>query len=553
MPTQSWSPTQRQADFLSLPDEIFEARYGGAAGGGKTDALLSIPFVKKDRNGKPLYTNPRFKMLFLRRTFPELDGEVVPRTKGTGNLPPYESFGFLPYQEQKKRWTNKSGAIVQFGHCEHVEDVRKYDTSEYNIIAFDEATSFDPFQYEYLTFSRCRSSSPDLPALVRAGTNPGNIGHSYFRTRFVQPNRLGNVVLRETRKGKPSFRIYIPSKATDNTFLMANDPDYINRLGRLPLAERAAKADGDWWSFSGQVFDDWREQPFPDEPPCARHVIPGFSIPSYWPKLMSIDWGYAAMTVCGWYAINPVPSAQYPAKIYKYREYTCKKTKISTWASDIRRLCGNEVYVDLVMDPSAWQDRGDPASIAEQFSKVFGKHPRKAYNDRVGGKLLLQELLRWKARPARYTPLTGFNAELANKIRRIHGPDAYEEYCKLFQPEAEEGFLPQLQIFEGCEKTRETIPLCVYDKDRPEDVAEWDGDDPYDETRYGVSACQNYLDGGLSEAKAAAEVAEVCSTYERTGNANQFYMRMNSLEARAVKSQRGVRRFHRRPGVYANF
>ncbi|HWY35716.1 MAG TPA: hypothetical protein VNX68_13810, partial [Nitrosopumilaceae archaeon] len=87
------------------------------------------------------------------------------------------AFGFNNYQDQKKRWTHPSGAIIQFGHCEHEKDVRKYDTSEYNIICFDEATSFTPWQYEYLTFSRCRSASADLPAIVRSGTNPGNIGH----------------------------------------------------------------------------------------------------------------------------------------------------------------------------------------------------------------------------------------------------------------------------------------------------------------------------------------------------------------------------------------
>ena len=555
MPIKEWIPTARQSDFISLPDEIFEALYGGAAGGGKSETLLMLPVVKKDKRDRPLYEHHKFKMLFLRRTFPELDSEIIPRSKEF-----YPHFGFLPYQDQKRRWTHQSGSIIQFGHCEHEGDVKKYDTSEYNIIAFDESTSFTPFQYEYLTFSRCRTSSLDLPAIVRSGTNPGNIGHSYFRTRFVQPARQGNVLLNETRtvlgKAQTLLRIYIPSKATDNTYLMAADPDYVNRLNRLPAAERAAKADGDWWTFSGQVFEDWRTEPFPDEPRNAQHVCEPFQIPSYWPKVLSIDWGYAALTIGGWYAINPCPSVKYPAKIYKYREYTCKKTKISTWAADMRRLSGEETYTDLVMDPSGWQERGDPVNIAEQFAKVFGRQPRKAQNNRVGGKLLLQELLRWRPRPARYVPQSGFNDELASKIRRMQGPAAYEEYCKLFLPEEEERFLPQFQVFSTCAKTIETIPLCVYDKDRPEDVAEFDGDDPYDETRYGVSACQNYLDGGLLEANHEAEVASVCSTYEQTGNINQFYMMMNSLDAKRGKESQGIRRFHsgrNRSRMYANY
>jgi len=557
MPVTTWQPTDRQADFFRIPDEVFEGLFGGAAGGGKTDALAAIPFAKKDRNNKPLYTNPRFKMLFLRRTYTELEKEVIARTKGSGHIPPYEAFDFLPYQEQKRRWTNKSGAVIQFGHCEHEDDVRRYDTDEYNIIAFDEVTSFTPFQYEYLSFSRCRTSSLDLPAFVRAGTNPGNISHGYFRSRFVEPCRTGNTILRETRKGKIFLRIFIPSKVTDNPYLMLADPDYINRMEMLPDAERAAKKEGDWWTFSGQVFDDFRTNPFPDEPYNAKHICEPFQVPDYWPSIISIDWGYSAMTIAGRYRINPLPNDKYPAKIYKTNEYTCKKTKISTWASDLQRIWGDPTqHTDIVLDPSAWQDRGDPTNIAEQFALHYGRQPRRAYNNRVGGKLLLQELLRWRNRPPRYVPQTGFDPDLANQIRRQNGPKAYNEYVSLFRSDAaaSEELVPQLQIFPECVETIKTIPLCVYDKDHPEDVAEFDGDDPYDETRYGVSACQNYMDGGLLAAENNAKRASICSTSEQgLISPTAFYMQMDNLEARERRSFAGVKKFHGSRRVYRNY
>lgn len=558
---KSWKPTNRQSDLISLPDSIFEGLYGGAAGGGKTETLEMLPVVKKTKSGTALYEHPRFKALILRRTFPELDSEIVPRSKDI-----YPNFGFNPYQDQKKRWTHPSGAIIQFGHCEHEKDVKKYDTSEYNMILFDEATSFTPYQYEYLTFSRCRTASAELPAIVRGGTNPGNIGHGYFRDRFVKPARQGNTILRETRKingvEQTLLRIYIPSKATDNTYLMQADPDYINRLNRLPEAERLAKADGDWWTFSGQVFDDFRIEPFPDEPSNARHIVTPFSIPNYWPKLLSIDWGFSAWTIAGWYAINPYPCIKFPAKIYKYREYACKQTKISTWASDIARLSSGEELLDVALDPSAWGDRGDEFNIAQQFQQVSGLIPRKADNNRISGKLLVQEMLRWKPRPARTVPETGYDHELATKLRRMGSEQAFAEYTALFQPEAPEDFLPKFQIFDTCEHTIRVLPLCVYDKNRVEDVAEFDGDDPYDETRYGLKSCQLYLETGstedsLQKHQFATKQAEIISKFEETGNTNHFYMQMNNLEAKEAREIEGkISKFHAgrmKRKLHANF
>lgn len=562
MPTSTnqrvWQPFPRQADFLSLPDSIFEALYGGAAGGGKTETLLMLPIVRQ------FHTYPRFKMLFLRRTFPELDNEVIPRSKEF-----YNAAGFNPYQDQKKRWTHPGGGIIQFGHCEHEKDVAKYDTSEYNIIAFDEATSFTRHQYLYLTMSRCRSSSSNLPSFVRGGTNPGNIGHSFFRKRFVEPARDGYTILRERREFHGAVtelsRIFIPSRAQDNTYLMQADPGYISRLNSLPAAERAAKLLGDWWSFSGQVFDEWRDEPLPGDPESACHVVDPFQIPSYWPKILAIDWGYSAMTCAGWYAINPVPNEKHRAKIYKYREYTCQKTKISTWAADIKRLSQGEEFVDVVLDPSAWGNRGDEATIAQQFADGSKLVPRKADNDRLGGKLLMQEFIRLTPRPPRFTPEEGFDTNLFEKLWRLRGPEAAQEYASLFLPEPEEKFLPKFQIFRNaCPKTQETIPLCIYKRDAEartetneegniEDVAEFPGDDPYDETRYGLKACQRFLDTGIVEHNRVEQVAKACSQVEQTGNMTQFYINMTNIEARSQRATKGIKRFHGSRLRHANF
>lgn len=541
-----WEPFKRQEDFLSLPYSIFEGLYGGAAGGGKTETLLMIPIVCRYDDLHSFYEHPRFKMLFLRRTYPELDKEVVPRSHDLG----FGSIG--SYQDMKKRWTFNSGAILQFGHCEHEKDVFKYDTSEYNVIAFDELTSFTESMYMYLAMTRCRSAVPGLPAFVRAGTNPGNIGHGFVRKRFVEPAPKGYTLIRERRilhgKEVEVKRIFIPSKAQDNPHLMKEDPGYLARLNSLPDAERAAKLEGDWWTFSGQVFEDWRVQPFPDEPKNAQHVISPFKIPDYWTRVLSIDWGYSAQTCAGWYAINPLPLTwpEGPGQIIKYREYVCAKTKISTWASDIARLSEGEQLSDVVLDPSAWGNRGDEFTIAEQFYQHSGLRPRRADNDRIGGKQLLQDLLRWRPRPKSIVPKEGFDPDLAMKIMRVRGPRAHDEYLSLFRPEPPEVGLPRLQVFDTCEETIKAIPLCVYDKDRKEDVAEFPGDDAYDETRYGIKSCQHYLDTGRSEYNFQSSVAQICSQAERTGNMTDFYRKMEHLERVHEREIRGgIKRFHR--------
>ena len=534
-----WRPTKRQEDFLSLPDDIFEALYGGAAGGGKTETLLMLPIVRE------FYKHSRFKMLFLRRTFPELDNEVVPRSKEY-----YPLTGALPYQDQKRRWTWPSGAIVQFGHCEHEKDVSKYDTAEYSVIAFDELTSFSEYQYIYLSMSRCRSAADGIPAIVRSGTNPGNIGHGFVRKRFVAPARDGYVVIRE--KGPSGndlpLRIFIPSNVRDNPYLLKRNPDYLNKLDGLPAAERAAKRDGDWWTFSGQVFDEWRVGPFPDEPPNAQHVIEPFQIPSYWPKILAIDWGYAAMTVAGWFTVDPSTK-----RIYLYREFACTKTKIAAWSAELKRRTGEETLALVVLDPSAWGNRGDTFTIAEQFAAEFGSFPLRADNDRVGGCQLVHEMLRWHPRPPRYVPAEGYDPEVEMRTWRLKGDTARDEYLSLFRPDPLETCLPKFQVFNTCAETLRAIPLCVGDKDRPEDVAEFEGDDPYDMLRYGLKACQLYLDSGKEECMRIEKVAEICQDLDKTKNLTHFYFRMDNLHRNLVnaqleerRAQVGVRRFHGR-------
>jgi len=184
---EGWAPNLKQEPFLSLPWTIKEAFYGGGAGSGKSDVLLYYPIVHQ------LHLNPRFKQVFMRRTFPELRNEIVPRSRDI-----YRRFGGT-FNKADMAWTfprpdqaggtglTNDGAVIYLGHCEHEDDVHKYDSMEINLFTPDELTSFTEWIYLYISFTRVRTSDPSLPSIIRAAGMPGGIGHSWVKKRFVDP------------------------------------------------------------------------------------------------------------------------------------------------------------------------------------------------------------------------------------------------------------------------------------------------------------------------------------------------------------------------------
>ena len=105
---------------------------------------------------------------------------------------------------------------------------------------------------------------------------------------------------------------------------------------------------------------------------------------------------------------------------------------------------------------------GENQSIAEQIINATGLPFDKADNDRIGGKELMHEFLRWKQKPASFTPEGPFDEELAFRILRNNGVEAYKDYVDLYTPEEPETDLPRLQVCKSCEEFRKIIPACVY-------------------------------------------------------------------------------------------
>lgn len=519
-----WKPTPKQQEVLSCPDSIFELCGGGAAGGGKTDLIVLEDCIRQ------FTEHPKFKSLILRRTFADLDKEIIPRQQEW-----YAPMGAV-YNETKKYWKFPSGARIVNGHAEREQDVRRYDTAEYNTIKWEEATSFTKFQFLYLSLSRCRSSSPDLPAFIRSYTNPGNVGHAFFKERYVDPAPGGRKIIKDAITGQK--RIYIPFSGKDNPHLLINDPGYLKRLEGLPEQEKRSKLYGDWLAYEGQVFSEFRIARIQGEPPNAVHVVSPFPIPEFWPKILVIDWGGAgkdsAMTFAIWAAASP------EGRVYIYRTKGWKALGIKVWSRECVNLTADETLEDCVICHSAGANKGEEKTVQQQINDAFeGKYEfRLAPRDRIGGKQLVHEYLRWEPRPKLAVASVVYNHDMAMKLLRIYGEDKYREYLNFFVPEPEEANIPKLQIFshswpEGVEtkELQDVIPACVPDDTNPEDVKQFPGDDPYDALRMVLKSAARYFEESTDKADEIKKRQEIVDALQVTGNQTSFYMRMEKLEA----------------------
>lgn len=524
-------PHARQEDFLSIPDDVFEGLYGGAAYGGKSYILVTLPLIRG------FYKYRGFKGIILRRKFPDLEREIIRLSQEI-----YPSTGAV-YNEQKHSWHWKEfGSYMDFGHCQHSSDIKQYDGYQANYCGFDELTHFEESMYQYMVGSRVRPGSASINvAIVRNATNPGGVGQTFVFNRFVRPAEDGYVLIKDKKTGLR--RIFIPCLPQDNPYGMSFDPAYLQKLEILPENEKRAKKYGDWHAFEGSVFPEFRPFKFPNEPDNALHVIDWFDIPSFWPRILTIDWGKRAMCHALWGAISPDGVA------YIYRERTWKNIDVPYWAAEVKELSAKENIVDFVVCGSAWQERG-VETIAQQIERHSGMSPRSSENSpgsRVSGISIVHDFLRWEQKP-RHIVTESYSQDVADTLYRKFGTNARDQYLKQFESEPEEKNLPRLRILkkqfsdDSCAPVLvETIPICVYDDRKVEDIQEFDGDDPIDNLRYFCKSINYYCNGNTAELEARRKVQDVVSRLQETGDYTSFHRRMEMLEENS-SSGFGVRR-----------
>ena len=162
-----------QTDFLAAPER--DVLYGGAAGGGKSYAMLIDPLRFAHRAAH--------RALILRRSMPELR-ELIDKSR---ELYP-KAFPGCKYKEVEKLWNFPSGAKVEFGVLERDADVYRYQGQAYSWIGFDEITHLPTeFGWNYLA-SRLRTTDPEISTYMRCTANPGGGGANWVKKRYVDPH-----------------------------------------------------------------------------------------------------------------------------------------------------------------------------------------------------------------------------------------------------------------------------------------------------------------------------------------------------------------------------
>ena len=437
-----WRPQPRQAEFMRRPEP--EALYGGAAGGGKSDALV-IEALRQVHI-------PHYRGLILRKTYPQLS-DLVDKSMAYYK----RAFPTAQYNATSHVWVFPSGAKIYFGSMQYTKDRTNYQGKAFDFIGFDELTHFEWEEYSYM-MSRNRPTGPGTRVYLRATTNPGGVGHGWVKARFITPAPPGTPIVEQfpvrmpdgTEKVLERARVFIPSSVFDNPALLENDPDYLASLASLPEAEKQALLYGSWDSFSGQVFTEWRNDPGHYQDQRWTHVIAPFAIPRHWKIYRGYDFGFSKPFSVGWYA------ADEEGRLYRIKElYGCTGRPNEGLRIDpveqARRIREAEQN-DLMLKGRTILGVADPAifdeSRGESIAAMMERGPH---------------FLHW---------VPGDHTRLAGKMQ-FH-------YRLAFDGEGR----PMFQVFSTCRHFIRTLPNLVYDESNVEDIDTRQEDHIYDECRY---------------------------------------------------------------------
>lgn len=282
-------PMQQRA-LITPANEIL---YGGALGGGKS-YLARVASIVYSLEIPGLIT------YLFRRTFKEVLANHVYTPGGyLEMLKDLIESGDCVFSKSDYSFSFYNGSRIQLAHSQHESDIYTHQGAQIGFLIIDESTHFTPAMVRFIR-SRVRLGSLKVPRKYRGmfprilyTANPGNVGHHFFKSNFVD---FGSGHVFEAPEDEGGMRReYVPARLTDNKVLLLNDPDYAKRVkGMGDSGTVQAMIDGDWESLSTGGFADlWR---------AKYHVIQPFDIPHAWKIDRGYDYGSSAPAACLWFA-----------------------------------------------------------------------------------------------------------------------------------------------------------------------------------------------------------------------------------------------------------
>lgn len=301
----------RQTQFLESSADV--VIYGGAAGGGKTYALL-IECLRH-------FNNSDAGAVVFRRTYGQITAEGGMWDEAAGLYPLFgaeSNSGDMSY-------TFESGYRVKFSHLQHEKDRLQWKGAQIPLICFDQLEDFTEAQFWYL-LSRSRSARAGFKPYIRATCNPvppqditggwlpkliawwiDDQGYAIEERAgivryFVRVNEElhwsddDEELVERFPRSRPKSLTFIPAKLEDNPLLTDADPDYRANLEALPRVERLRLLGGNWKvrPQAGTVFDRSNFGTVPAMPTDVPRWV------RYWDKAGTQDGGkYSSGTLLG--------------------------------------------------------------------------------------------------------------------------------------------------------------------------------------------------------------------------------------------------------------
>jgi terminase large subunit-like protein len=412
----AWHAAARAAD---RPDGPAMIGVGGRRGPGKTHATFAQVALDDCQRV------PGLKILFLRKVLKAARESFEDVRRKVLYATPHQ------YKIQSGVIEFPNGSRIVLGHFSKESDVDLYLGIEYDGAAVEEFTQLSKAKVEMLRGS-IRTTKPTWRPRVYATTNPGGIGHQYFRSAFVLPWREGRET--ETR--------FLPASADDNRYL---DAGYRRWLAGLSGTLGRMWRDGDWDVAGGAFFTNWQ---------YARVVRAPFEhIPAHWTLWLGMDYGFQHWNMIYLLATDDDGNVHFIDE-QANRHWLVSQVADGLSAMLSRNGVERHRITQFVAGHDCFSKESSGRTIADSWQDA-GWALTLAIVDRKAG--------------------------AAEWLRRLGN---------------EEARVPcTLRITTRCQRLIDTIPMLLSNPHDPEDVLKIDcdedgegGDDAYDGARYGLMA-----------------------------------------------------------------